>query len=81
VEIFAGSGSPEITVRSVPVQETTPGWAITEEETVELQGLFDVLRANIEAEAPHDVQQGALEPADELQQAVNAKQPDLSTME
>jgi hypothetical protein len=47
----------------------------------ELQQIFSQLKSRIEAEAPADKKDAALERVDELEQAIQEKEPDLSTME
>lgn len=57
----------------------TPG--VTETELAALREMIAGLRAQIAAEAPPDRKDAALERVDELQEAVTAEKPDLSTME
>ena len=58
-----------------------PGPAATEAELAELRQLFAGLRTRIQAEAPAGQQTAALERVDELEAAVGAEKPDLTTME
>lgn len=54
---------------------------VTRVDVDELQQIIAQLRGRVEAEAPADKKDAALEHVDELQQAVLDKEPDLSTME
>jgi len=54
---------------------------ITETELAELRKILADLKAQVEAEAPPDKRDGALERVEELGKAVTAKEPDLTTME
>ncbi len=54
---------------------------ITETESAELRKILADLKAQVEAEAPPDKRDGALERVEELGKAVTAKEPDLTTME
>lgn len=54
---------------------------VTEEEMAQLRQMFDELKTKIAQEVPPAAQEKALERVDELQQAVTAKEPDLTTME
>lgn len=54
---------------------------VTEEEMAQLRQMFDELKTKIAHEVPAGAQEKALERVDELQQAVTAKEPDLTTME
>lgn len=54
---------------------------VTKAELAELRQLFADLRDRIQAEAPAGQQAAALERVDELESAVNADKPDLTTME
>ena len=54
---------------------------VTEEEMAQLRQMFDELKTKIAQEAPAAEQEKALERVDELQEAVTAKEPDLTTME
>jgi hypothetical protein len=54
---------------------------VTEAELVELRKMFSDLKARIEVEAPPEKKNPALERAQELEEAVTAKEPDLTTME
>ena len=52
----------------------------TEAELLILQRMFETLKGKVAAEAPPEKQPAALERLDELQEAVTAKKPDVSTM-
>lgn len=54
---------------------------LTASDRAQLLQLFAELKAQVEAEAPPDQQQAAVERVAELQEAVEAKEPDLTTME
>ncbi|HEX7332135.1 MAG TPA: hypothetical protein VF290_11595 [Pyrinomonadaceae bacterium] len=54
---------------------------VTEEEMAQLRQMFDQLKSKIAQEVPPAEQEKALERVDELQEAVTAKEPDLTTME
>ena len=54
---------------------------VTETELAELRKLLSELKAQVEVEAPPEKKDGALERVEELEQAVTAKEPDLTTME
>jgi formate dehydrogenase maturation protein FdhE len=54
---------------------------MTEAEMVQLRQMFEELRTKIAQEAPPAEKDKALERVDELQEAVTAREPDLTTME
>jgi len=54
---------------------------MTEAEMVQLRQMFEELKTKIAQEAPPAEKDKALERVDELQEAVTAKEPDLTTME
>lgn len=54
---------------------------VTEAELVELRKLFSDLKAKIEVEAAPEKKNPALERAQELEEAVTAKEPDVTTIE
>jgi hypothetical protein len=55
--------------------------AVTEAELAELRDAFAQLRAQVLAEAPADARTAAAERIDELEQAVVAERPDLTTIQ
>ena len=57
---------------------TTP---VTESDLAELRGAVEAVKAQIVAEVPPDQQAAALERIDELQEAVVADEPDLTTLQ
>ncbi|MGH8931642.1 MAG: hypothetical protein ACRDZO_13715 [Egibacteraceae bacterium] len=57
-----------------------PG-AITEAERAELHGVIEALRVEIATQVPPELQDAAMERVEELEEAVTAERPDLSTME
>jgi len=54
---------------------------VTEEDRAALQQLLSTLKAQIEAEAPADKKDAALERIEELKETITDKKPDLTTME
>lgn len=54
---------------------------VTEEELAQLRQMFEDLRTKIAQDVPPAAKEKALERVDELQEAVTAKEPDLTTME
>ena len=54
---------------------------VTEADLTELRKLLAALKARVEAEAPPEKKDGAFERVEELEAAVTAKEPDLTTME
>ena len=54
---------------------------MTEEEMAQLRQMFDELKTRIAQDVPPAAKEKALERVDELQEAVTAKEPDLTTME
>jgi hypothetical protein len=54
---------------------------VTDGEMAELRKMVAELKAKVEAEAPLETRDAALERVDELEEAVTAKEPDLTTME
>lgn len=54
---------------------------VTDADLAELRRMLDELKARVEAEAPADKKGAALERVIELEEAVTAKEPDLTTMQ
>jgi hypothetical protein len=54
---------------------------VTEAELAELRDAFAALRAEVQAAAPPEVQAAAVEWVQELEAAVTAAEPDLTTVE
>lgn len=54
---------------------------VTEADLAELRRMLAELEAKVEAEAPSEQKQAAVEHVKELGQAITASEPDLSTME
>jgi uncharacterized membrane protein YgcG len=54
---------------------------LTQEDLAQLHQILADLKAQVAAEAPADTKDAAIERIDELETAVTAKEPDLSTME
>jgi hypothetical protein len=66
------------------IQEQTVGAThpdVTEADLAALRQLLADLKAQVEVEAPPEKKESALERVDELEEAVTAKEPDLTTME
>lgn len=59
----------------------TMAGAVTEAEMAELKRAFADTRTQVQAQAPPQLQQAAVERVDELEQAVTAEKPDLTTMQ
>lgn len=81
---ISGSVSGQVGVGKDITQTQVTGQrpvAVTEAELSELRELLSELKARIEAEAPPEKKDAALERAQELEEAVTAKAPDLTTME
>jgi|SRR5688572_15142452 len=55
--------------------------SVTSAEMQELEQILAQLKSRVEAEAPAEKKEAALERVDELEQAITEKKPDLSTME
>jgi hypothetical protein len=55
--------------------------AVTEADLAELRRAVEQVKAQIRAEAPPEQQAAALERVDELEQAVVAEEPDLTTLQ
>jgi len=72
-------GSQVAVGKGITQTQTRP--VVTAEDRAQLQQLFDELRARIEREVVEGDKEKALERVDELNQAVTAKEPDLTTME
>jgi len=54
---------------------------VTEEDLAALRAMLAELKAKVEAEAPPDKKEAAVERLQELEEAVTSKEPDLTTME
>jgi hypothetical protein len=80
---ISGSVSGQVGVGKGITQTQATGQPppVTEAELVELRKLFSDLKARIEVEATPEKKNAALERAQELEEAVTAKEPDLTTME
>ena len=63
------------------ITQTQARPVVTAEDRAQLQQLFDELRTRIQQEVVEGDKEKALERVDELNQAVTAKEPDLTTME
>lgn len=58
-----------------------PASRVSEEEVAELLQAFSDLKAQVAASAPAEARDAALERVDELEEAVTADEPDVTTME
>ncbi len=81
--IISGGVSGQVAVGKGITQAQTSGTEpqVTDAELEELRQIMEDIKAVVEAEAPPELQQAATERLGELEQAVTAKEPDLSTME
>ena len=66
---------------TVTQSNVTLGGAPSNEELQQLREQFAALKAMIAEQAPAELQQPAADRIEELEEAVNAEEPDLSTME
>lgn len=81
---ISGDISGQVAVGKGITQIQTVGAAqpqVTEAELAELRQVLADLKAKVAAEAPPDKKDAALERVEELEEAVAAEEPDLSTME
>jgi hypothetical protein len=62
-------------------QKQVTGAPLTQEERAELAGEFEALRRQVAAEAPAELQAGATERVTELEEALTAEKPDLTTVQ
>jgi hypothetical protein len=66
----------------IQTQTTSPDRSeVTEAELDELQWMLADLKRQVEAEAPPGKNDAALDRVEELEEAITAKEPDLTTME
>jgi hypothetical protein len=82
--IISGDVSGQVAVGKGITQTQTVGAArpeVTEAELAELRQALANLKAWVEAEAPPEKKEAALERVEELEEAVTAEEPDLTTME
>ena len=80
---ISGEISGQVAVGKHITQQQTIGAArqeVTPEERAELQRLLDELKTQIEAEAPAEKKDAALERVQELEEELGSEKPDLSTM-
>jgi hypothetical protein len=81
---ISGDVSGQVAVGKDITQTQAVGAAppqVTEAELAELRQAFADLKAKVEAEAPPEKKAAALERMDELEEAITAEEPDLTTME
>jgi len=78
---ITGNVSGQVAVGKDIAQTQQVGAAaqLSDAERAELQQLFADLRARVSAEAPAEQQQAAVERAAELEEALTAEEPDLTT--
>ena len=69
----------DIEQRYTRISQQVP--TVTEADLAELRNAVDEVRARIRAEAPPEQQAAALERVDEVEQAVVAEEPDLTTLQ
>lgn len=74
-QIAIGTGN----ILTQTIQNSAPG--LTQDELQALIGLMADLKQQVAAQAPADKAAPALEKVTELEQAITAKEPDLTTME
>jgi hypothetical protein len=82
--VISGDVSGQVAVGKGITQTQTVGGArpeVTEAELAELRQALADLKARVEAEAPPEKKEAALERVEELEEAVTAEEPDLTTME
>lgn len=81
---ITGDVSGLVAVGKSITQTQTVGVAqpqVTEADLAELHQVLAALKARVEAESPPEKKDAALERTEELDEAVNAQEPDLATME
>lgn len=80
---ITGNVSGQVGVGKNIAQTQTVGAAepLSDEERGQLQQLFADLKAQIASAAPAEAQAPAIERVDELEEALNAEEPDLSTVQ
>jgi hypothetical protein len=82
--IISGDISGQVAVGKGITQTQTIGAArpeVTEADLTELRQVLTDLKAKVAAEAPLEKKDAALERVEELEEAVTAEEPDLTTME
>lgn len=79
---ISGPVSGQVAVgKDIAQSQQIVGDRVTEAELAELHRAFEDLRAQVAAEAPPEQRDAALERVGELEQAIVAEEPDLTTME
>ncbi|MGQ0570721.1 MAG: CHAT domain-containing protein [Armatimonadota bacterium] len=79
---ISGSVSGQVAVgKDITQTHVVTGAGVTEADLATLRGLIAALTTEVEAEAPTGQRAAALDRVKELEQAVTAKEPDLTTME
>jgi hypothetical protein len=78
---ITGAVSGQVAVGKRIAQQQTPGAAdVTPDELAQLRQAFADLRADVAAQAPPERQAAAVERVEELEQAVLAEEPDMTTI-
>ena len=75
------SGQVAVGKRITQEQRIGPRAEVTEADLAALRQMLADLRAQVAAQAPPDKRDAALERVDELEEALTAEEPDLTTME
>ncbi len=79
---ISGSVSGQVAVgKDITQTQMVAGAGVTEADLTALRQLLMDLKAKVQAEAPAGQKVAALERINELEQAVTAKEPDLTTIE
>jgi hypothetical protein len=78
---ITGAVSGQVAVgKRIAQQQTTGAADVTPDELAQLRQAFADLRADIAAQAPPERQAAAVERVEELEQAVLAEEPDMTTI-
>lgn len=80
---ITGDVSGQVAVGKDIVQQQTADVRpqVTEADIAAIRQMLDDLRAQVAAQAPDEKKDAALERVDELEEAITAEEPDLTTME
>ena len=84
IEITIGDGATNVAAGKDIIQTISTPQArvqVTEDDLAEVRKLFAELKQRVEAEAPPDRKNSAVDRVEELEEAVTAEKPDLTTME
>ena len=78
---ITGAVSGQVAVgKRIAQQQTTGAADVTPDELAQLRQAFADLRADVAAQAPPERQAAAVERVEELEQAVLAEEPDMTTI-